>query len=276
MGSLMFEKRSYEDWAAISTQNRWQGVIFGADANARIFPRCVGLNNGKTYNQYWSVQNKGTVITQKIESPLSKQTGDMRVYFSGGSAMTITEENGWIFARTSNAFAAVRPAWGTYTWDDANWITFSDDMAPVIMEVWPSGDFDGVFTIFRYAVFDQTINVDAGGVLTYTGLKDGGDLTFYTQSADLPKINGTAIDIAPNHTYQSPFLNANWNSSQITIQKDDRTLELDFDYEPTQDGDGHSADLNNDGIVDMLDFAILVDNWLLCTTPGEPDCLDAR
>lgn len=60
----------------MSMQNRWQGVIFAGDPNARTFPQCVGLRNGKTYNPQWSVQNKGTLIVQKLPGRIySKQAG---------------------------------------------------------------------------------------------------------------------------------------------------------------------------------------------------------
>ncbi len=38
MGSLITEARPTEDWAAISSQNRWSGVIFQGDPDARVFP----------------------------------------------------------------------------------------------------------------------------------------------------------------------------------------------------------------------------------------------
>ena len=39
LGSLMFEARPGSDWAAISSQNRWQGVVFSGDPEARIVPQ---------------------------------------------------------------------------------------------------------------------------------------------------------------------------------------------------------------------------------------------
>jgi len=268
LGTCMWEKRPNEDWVAGSSQNRWIGAIFATHINARIFPECVGLSaDSKNYNQHWSVQNKGTLIAQKLTT--HKQAGDMRVFFSGSATnMTITEENGWVLARMPDAFAAVRPAWGTYSWDNANWMKFSDPYAPVIMEVWQSSDFSNVFSLFKVAVFAQTINV-AGGVLTYTGLKDAGNFTFYTQSADLPKINGVAIDMAPSYTFQSPFMNEDWDSGIVTISKGERSLDLDFNY-GQPDCEQVDYDFNNDCIVDFDDLQELAKYWLECVENPQP------
>ncbi len=278
LGTSMVARRPWTDWPGVSSQNRWIGAIFSTHANARIFPECVGLNNGKTYNQYWSVQNKGTLIAQKLVGQ-SKQSGDMRVFFSGSATnMTISEEGGWVFARMPNAFAAVRPAWGTYSWDDANWIRLSDHSSPVIMEVWQSSDFSNAFSLFKAEVFSRTVSVNSG-VLMYTGLKDAGEFTFYTQSAELPRINGASINLAPNYTYQSPFLNSDWDGTLVTISKGDRVLELDFTYDMPQEAPkcyDLAADVNNDCVVDIQDLAIIAAQWMLCTTPGDVFCIDAR
>lgn len=38
----------------------------------------------------------------------------------------------------------------------------------------------------------------------------------------------------------------------------------------------HWADLNRDCVVDIVDLAQLAADWLLCTTPNEPGCVDMR
>ncbi|MFI4911051.1 MAG: hypothetical protein ACIAQZ_05235 [Sedimentisphaeraceae bacterium JB056] len=260
LGSGMWNKLPMDSWSPVSAQNRWVGAIFSVDVNARIFPQCVGLVNDKTYNQYWNVQNKGTLITQKLTT--STQSGDMRVYFSGGSNMIIYEEDGWIFGRLTNAFAAVRPAWGTYSWDDANWIRFSDPYAPVIMEVAASSDFSNVFSLFKAEVKTHVPTVDANGVLTYTGLLDSGTFTFYTQSTDLPEINGQPVDLAPSKTFNSPFMNEDWDSGIINVTKDDRSLTIDLNYDQEVTCQPVTYDLNDDCLVDSGDLEILAANWL--------------
>ncbi len=263
LGTCMVEPRAETDWSGISSQNRWSGVIFANHVDARIFPQCVGLVNGKTYNQYHSVQNKGTLITQKLIS--HKQAGDMRVYFSGSTTgMTITEEGGWIFAQLPNAYAAVRPAWGTYTWDDAKWLKFSVSFAPVIMEVAMSSDYSNSFAAFKSAVLSQTVST-ANNIMTYTGLGGSGTFTFYTNSLTPPAINGVTVNFQPDYTFQGPFVNEQWNSGIVTIEKDGRDLVLDFNNAQSAgcgDWGYFTYDLNADCIVDIKDFLILADDWL--------------
>jgi len=228
---------------------------------ARIYPQCVGLGNGKTYNQQWSIQNKGTLIAQKLTT--SKQAGDMRVWFSGPSTgMTLTEEGGWVFAQTYSAYAAVRPAWGGYSWDDQNWLRCSDEWAPVIIEVARVSDYGDLFAWFKSAVLNQTIDVNAG-VLTYTGLGGSGTFTFYTESSQTPELNGVPIDFEPDYTFDSPFMHEDWASGVVTISKDQRELVLDFNPPPSCGDWGYFAgDIDQDCYVGANDLAILAQQFI--------------
>ncbi len=234
IGSLMFEKRLEDDWSGISKQNRWQGVIFANHIDARIIPQCFGTANGKTYNQQWSIQNKGTLITQKLSSGYSSQTGDMRVYFSS-DGLIMSEESDWIFVQAAGAYAAVRPAWGGYSWDDSTWMRSNDDDAPVIIEAVRQSDYAN-FDAFKSAVLGNTLtHVITGNFpyikneITYTGLLDSGTFTFYANSTQAPTLNGATVDYAPDYTFDSPFMNEDWASGVVTIAKDGRQLVLDFE-----------------------------------------------
>ena len=221
----MVQKRSEKDWTGISMQNRWHGAIFANHRDCRVFPAVEGIpvSYGKTYNAHWSVQNKGTLITQKIAE---KHNGDMRVYFSS-KHLKISESDGWVFADAGGAYAAAGPAWGSYEWDDKNWIRFSDAFAPAIMEVAAATDYDKKLSNFVKAVLSKKPSVSKG-ILTYTGLGDSGTFVFDTKGSQTPTINGTPVDYAPDYTFKSPFLNEYWASGIVKITKDKRELILDF------------------------------------------------
>jgi hypothetical protein len=262
LGTCMVPKRSENDWSAISSQNKWHGVIFANHKDSRVFPAVEGipLDYGKTYNAHWSVQNKGTLIAQKIAGG---HNGGMRVYFSS-SYLTISQSGGVVFASSGNAYAAVRPAWGSYTWDDSNWIRLSDPYAPVIMEVAPSSDYGEVLSTFQSAVLAKIPSV-TNGILTYTGLGGSGTFTFDTQGSQTPKINGVPVDYAPSYTFQSPFLNEDWASGAVTITKDDRDLTLDFNNVLSGScGDwGYlDGDLDDNCVVNVSDLQIMAYQWL--------------
>jgi len=225
LGTCMVQKRSDKDWTGISMQNRWHGAIFANHRDSRVFPAVEGVpvSYGKTYNAHWSVQNKGTLITQKIAQ---KHNGDMRVYFSS-KHLKISESHGCVFADTGDAYVAVRPAWGSYKWDDKNWIRFSDPFAPAIMEVAVAADYNKKLSNFIKAVLSKKPSVSKG-ILTYTGVGDSGTFTFDTKGSQTPTVNGTDVDYAPKYTFKSPFMNEDWASGVITIKKDGREKVLDF------------------------------------------------
>ena len=262
LGTGMIQKRSNDDWLPISSQNRWHGAIFANHKDSRVFPAVQGKEayDYKTRNPHWSVQNKGTLITQKIAY---KTNDDMRVYFAS-SHLTISESGGWVFASSGDAYVAARPAWGTYTWDDSNWIRFSDPFAPAIMEVAPATDHMEMFAMFQSSVLNQTIDV-TNNILTYNGLGSSGTFTFDTQGSGTPTVNGVAVDYAPDYTFQSPFLNEDWASGVVTIKKDNRDLTLDFNN-ALSGGCGDwgylAADFDRNCVVDIFDLRVLTLEWL--------------
>ena len=66
-----------------------------------------------------------------------------------------------------------------------------------------------------------------GTVLSYKTIY-GDQLTFDTSAKAVPSINGQPIDYAPKKVFESPFLNAEWNSGVVTISKGTRKKILDF------------------------------------------------
>ena len=53
-------------------------------------------------------------------------------------------------------------------------------------------------------------------------------LTFDTSYRATPAINGKPVDYAPKKVFESPFLNADYNSGIVTIRKGKRKKVLDF------------------------------------------------
>ena len=233
IGTPMLEARPLEDWAMISSQNRWRGVIFAGHKDARIVPQCEADDAKVTYNQQWSVQRKGTLIAQKLST--STKSGAMRVWFSEPGLSNRIEEAGWVFVEAEGAYAAVRPAAGGYVWqpsEDAargDWLRSNDEWAPVIVEVARKVAVAD-YAAFRNAVASNPLAVD-GAVLRYTGL--GGDaFTFYADYSRPPEINGTAVDYAPEYAFHSPFVQAEWNLGVVSIQKGERNITLDLNDTP--------------------------------------------
>ena len=220
MGTSMFENLHHTAWTNISMQNRWHGVIFSGNIESRIYPQCIG--DKATYNQQWAVQNRGTMIAQKLTR--SAFSMDMRIWFS--SDLELEEVEGWVLAQAPGAYAAVRVVRGGYAWDDRNWLRCKDEYTPIIIEAARMADYDNSYEKFRAAVLSQKVDLESG-VLRYRGLGNSGNLTFYPDSGRLAELNGKPIDLAPDYTFDSPFMREDWATGVVRIAKDGRELIID-------------------------------------------------
>lgn len=225
IGTLMFEARPFSDWAMISSQNRWQGVIFSGSENSRVFPQVLPEEiqyNGSVrlgYNTHHSLQSKGTLVTQKLDKYSSGAYG-MRVWFSEEGKIRIYEsDDSNIFAEYENAYIAVRCVNTGYTWEkepdtqfSGMWIKLHDDLAPVIIEVAEKDEFDG---------FEDFIDYVTGNHIEYkNGYYEfisiyGDKLRFYDQGKEIHEVNDKKVCLYPEFSYKSPFVNAGFDSDEI-------------------------------------------------------------
>jgi len=233
LGSWMLDPRV--DYAAINTQNRWQGVIFATDRSARVFPQCLGLRNGKTYNQHLAVQHENVMIVQKNRIK-SKQVGPSRVFFAPSMRQRLIEQDGWLFLQEGDAYLALRilaedddETAPHYRWD-GGWLVAADDLAPVVFVAGRRERFRSLERFIAY-VLEHSITHDRDA-LHYIFENTLGQTTTLTLRLDgraLPEVNGNCIRLAPNKVYDSPYLKADHRSGVITIQKAPRKMTLDFD-----------------------------------------------
>jgi len=230
IGTAMSEARPKSDWALISSQNRSHGVIFASAANAGIFPECVKTRNNRAYNTQWSVQKKGTLICQKLK--YSTGAGQMRIWFAGEGISEPTEVANWVFAETEKAFAAVCIADGGHHWEKADsertkgkWLYCDNEYSPVILEVDEKSNYKS-FEDFQTKVIGDAFSF-GNSILQYTGIY-GDSFTFFADYSNPPKINDVPVNYAPEKVFDSPFLQADWNSGVVHIQKGTRSLVLDF------------------------------------------------
>ncbi len=239
MGLPVVESRPYQDWAIMSMQNRWMGVIFSGHEDARIVPQCRGgepHDHRRTDNAQWGVQRKGTLITQRLPDDYTRYTEAMRVWFSDEEhgLWNRVEENGWVFVEAAGAYAAVRAARGGHGWtgsedrfDHGGWMVPEDDFTPVIIEVARKRDYED-YGAFRDAVMELSPEWEGEGrVMTYTGLY-GDTFTFYADHSSLPEVNNRPVDLAPDKVFDSPFIQSDWNSGVVVLTKDGRKRVLDF------------------------------------------------
>ncbi len=238
MGSLITEARPTADWAAISSQNRWSGVIFAGDPDARVYPAPYNAKGRSILNGFWSVQSKGTLISQQLSSRQSGAPIDgegasegWRVFFSTAGLSQPIQNGSWTFAEAKEAYVGVRVLAGGTSFEKAQfgrWLVCKDTITPVIIEAGRKSNYVD-FAAFQTAAMSQPLSFEKS-VLTYQTL--GGDkLTFYADRSRLPEINGTVVDLAPKLVYDSPFIQSEWNSGIVTIQYGEQRRVLDFNNE---------------------------------------------
>lgn len=228
IGAAHFEARKWQDWTLISSQNRWQGVIFSGVDNARIFPQCSLNDTYRAYNQHWSVQNKGCIITQKLPEGYAWDAKPMRVFFSNAGLSNFKEINGWVFAESKGAYTAVKCVSKGYVWtndEDGKWMVCEDELTPLIIEVVRKCDYDS-YDAFQTKILKNALTCDAQ-ILHYHS-SYGDDFGFYTDYSKLATVNGKTIDIQPKLVFDSPFIKSVWNSGIVDISKGDRGIRLDF------------------------------------------------
>jgi hypothetical protein len=239
MGTPMVEARPLEDWTYISAQNRWQGLIFAGDDDARIVPIVRPENSWRALNAQWSVQDKGCLITQKLKT--HKGGGEMLAWFSIEGLSRPVDKDGVAFVEAEGAYAAIRTADSNYEWKTTSFVTKSKantrkvrdgimfvpnkEYAPIILEVMAKTDVKD-FEAFQDRVLKNKPEVK-DSVLSYTSIY-GDTFTFDLSQKVSPTINGAPVQYNAGKAFESPFLNAEYNSGVVTITKGQRKLVLDF------------------------------------------------
>ena len=241
LGTAHFGARKYKEWTMISSQNRWQGLILAGAVNARIYPQCgtTTADPRAAYNQHWSLQSKGCLITQKLPGDntgnnFGYKSTQMGIFFSYEVKSSIAEKEGWAFLSYFGTYVAVKPVSGGYSWSDdifyykrpVKWMILNDDTSPVIMEVAQKKNYAS-FAEFQNKVLALSTSYE-GKVLKHHSLYNE-DLIFYTDLSSLPRVNGQTINLLPNLVYDSPFIVSTFNSGLVEIRFGIRKLNLKFE-----------------------------------------------
>lgn len=229
MGTPMAEARPLNDWVAISSQGRQQGVIFSGEAKAaRILPIVLPADGTYARNAFWTVQEKGSMITQMLKTGMGGK--EMWVWISKEGLSAPAEEDGIIFVEAEKAYAAIRPVGTGYRIIEAapenfrsmpanSIVQLEDKFKPVIIEVMSKKEA-GRFDDFKRKVKANPPELD-DGVISYQTIY-GDRLTFDSNYKDKPTVNGREVEYNPEKSYDSPFLHGDYNGTTFTIEKGSR------------------------------------------------------
>jgi hypothetical protein len=224
-------------YAAINAQNRWQGIVFDTDPDARIFPQCVGTPDKNkpglsiTYVQQVAVQHENVMIVQ-MNRANPKNTA-MRVFFAEDMRDRIEEQDDWYLVEEGDSYAAAKllnPVDG-HEPADAEWsggfLQPEDPYAAVILVAGRRTRFASRAEFMDYLLsHDCTVAV---GTLTYRFTDSAGDsvdLGLALTEARIPVKNGAPIDLAPARTYDSPFVKSLHGNRGAHVAFDGATIEL--------------------------------------------------
>ena len=153
------------------------------------------------------------------------------------------EEEGIVFVEAENAYAGIKVVQGGFQWRQTPFIAndgqknrrstregktmiLNEEYAPVILEVMAKSDVSS-FDAFKVKMKKAQSKMN-NTLLEYTTIY-GEQITLDTSFEKTPTINGKPVDYAPRKVFESPFLNADWNSGIVTITKGDRKKVLNFE-----------------------------------------------
>lgn len=238
-------------YTEIDTELVWSGVVFNDEAKSVVipFPEGTFRGTGNFRNAYWSVHYRNAMITQKWRGTTT--VNRMRVYFS--PQLERVETAGWVFARTSNAFVAVRPAYGGYEWDMSGaWtvttasgdtvsqlMVLKDEWSPIVFYAGDSSEF-GSFENFVDELLRSELTIESDGVfdtdpdeITFVG-PNNVEIKFFARQElpsgryKLPTVNGKVINLKPEYAYDSPYVKSIWGSHVVTVTVGDYVARYDF------------------------------------------------
>jgi hypothetical protein len=222
-----------EGYPALTSQNRYHGITFASDLNARVIPQCDGLANGKTYGEQQAVQHDNVLLVQRHHQ--AKQTGDMRILFGlKGMKDRLVERDGWMILKEGNAWLGIKGFSRTeanqacvYKWDNEIFLRMADGKAPVALIVGRGADFANIEAFASYlGTFSGT---PKDGWFKLSGGKDEKlTLSLHLTSEALPMVNGKAIDLRPRMLFDSPIMSSEHGSGIVTIRKGGRELKIDM------------------------------------------------
>jgi hypothetical protein len=238
-GFSMVKPLPKEEWSGMSSQNRWDGVVFSGKDAPRIFfqPALLQRGTGSHYNANWSVADKGAAIVQRLPG---SDAVDQRVFFS--TALEISESHGWIFAESDAAYVALRVIDGGWRWEDdhaelwreknkfrpglGRWLVAENWSSPIVFEVARKTDFES-FGAFRQSVKTNPLDLQEG-VLEYRSQHYDTLLSLPIHQQSAPRVNGQPIDYENSPAYAGDVLVSDQDADHIIFQSNGTRHEFDF------------------------------------------------
>jgi len=232
--SVIVKDGAYEwgnaHYAALHSQNRWQGIIFRTEPNARVYPQCLTTSHREkdglysiSNHQQIAVQHKNIMIAHANQG--RKDIEAMRIYVAGSIREHLIERDGWLIARVGDAYVAFKgidPNTGTTSagrWEHDGYYRLEDWRAPVLILGDTAKRLD---CLDRFAENLARVRHQLSQSVLTVSLSDpeGTDVVirFDLLQRSLPTVSDQPIDLNPRKVYDCPNLESNFGSGIVTIR----------------------------------------------------------
>ncbi len=234
MGMTMENALTENDWNAVSSQNRWNGIIFSDNYTQRIFTQPEKPEKGSVYNAEWGVQNKGVMILQRLKDSNAK---GQAIWID--RSFPLSYHKNWIFTESSNSYVALKiidskyhkikaENYGNGLANKGFWLKLENEYSPIIIEAVEKKNFKD-FSEFKKYIIRNVVKIKNQSV-EYRSNHYDTSLKLYYNYSRLPEIDGKTIDLTPKKLMDSPYLNSIWGSGIITISNGIDKKDFNFNY----------------------------------------------
>ena len=234
--------RKYENVGDLA---QTMGVTFAADSPSRIVVTGTGFYAKRAISGV-----TGSAVSIIARDPNAKfgrgrfMSEGTRVFIRNGPLWDnrVEDASGWFFTRCGDAYAAIRAPEGytvttrTYIWPgrklqeveekNGRHLELNDMWAPVVIQMGRAADYKS-FEAFQSSVKARKFEYENGKLTYVSEAKD--QYEYWAKGTQLPKINGTTVNLNPPKTYDSPYLSMEHGSNKAVIKYpgyDDVVLEF--------------------------------------------------
>lgn len=218
MGSFL--RDGVRPLTAIDSQNNWEGVVFDADADARVYVQIDSTNN--SHNNFTSMQKGPVLITRKNDDV---PTGIYLHIFGETYADGWTAANGtWLSGQMGDAYWGVRPLVGGVTKRDGK-LYVDDPSSPIVIRAGTAeefstlSEFNAALEAMSCRYENNTVTVSAGG---------WGTLSLGLTAPFTRLVNGQPIHVGDDLSAHCPYVTG-VRGEPIRASFGGDTLVLDFD-----------------------------------------------
>ena len=216
IAGTLFEENEKE-LILLSSQNRWQGVIFADGFNNRLYPYTD--TSASTHNNFFSVQN-GPLMMFRKNSDIGVESG---IYISGFGGVFAEDdfENGWFFGKFENAYYGIKPLNGSLYSKNGK-LLLTESNSPFVIHIGCEME-DGSFVTFKNRVKNNSFF--AGGNNAYYHDVKWGEISL---GENTRLINGKALDYNPPFVMDSPYMKSEKGSGIYDVTFDGKRIIYDF------------------------------------------------